>query len=224
MKTDRSLLRLSLLPVAVACALAASALGEEKAPAAKLSSEHEEFFEKRIRPMLAEHCVSCHGAETQEAGLRLDSRDFFMKGMEGEPVAVAGHPDRSRLIAVTRYDGNVQMPPDGKLSEQDFETLVTWVKMGLPWPQHAEPQPAAAAPTADPKQRYPELRATHWAFQPVVKTHLPQVKNRDWCKNPIDQYILAKLEAVNLAPSPSVDRRTLLRRVTVDLTGLPPTS
>ncbi len=209
--------------VAIVNGFAGVARCEEKAPAAKVDPEQEAFFEKRIRPMLVTNCVSCHGPEAQEGGLRLDARDFFMKGMDGHPVAVAGQPDKSRLIEVTRYDGSVQMPPDGKLSNDDFDALVKWVRMGLPWPQHGEPEPATAAPSADPTVRYPEVRATHWAFQPIRHAQPPKVANTDWAKTPIDQFILATLEEHGLTPSAAADRRTLLRRVTVDLTGLPPT-
>ncbi|HWA98149.1 MAG TPA: DUF1549 domain-containing protein, partial [Pirellulales bacterium] len=192
--------------------------------AAELSRDQEDFFEKRIRPMLVEHCVSCHGAEAQEAGLRLDTRDFMLRGIEGAPVAVPGDPTKSRLIEVTRYDGSVQMPPDGKLSEDEFNMLVTWVKMGLPWPDHGAPAPASGAPTKDPKQGYAQSRAEHWAFQPIRRPAPPDVKNTKWCATPIDRFIAARLEQHSLAPSKPADPRTLLRRVTFDLTGLPPTA
>ncbi|HEX4129425.1 MAG TPA: PSD1 and planctomycete cytochrome C domain-containing protein [Pirellulales bacterium] len=199
------------------------AFGAPRAPAAELPRDQQEFFEKRIRPMLLEHCVSCHGAETQEAGLRLDTRAFMMKGADGAPAAVAGQPDRSRLIEVTRYDGSVQMPPDGKLSEDDFNMLVAWVKMGLPWPDHGAPEPTAdGAPAADPKTTYAQSRATHWAFQPTRKPSVPEVKNAAWCRTPIDRFIVAALESHDLQPSAPADRRTLLRRLSFDLTGLPP--
>ncbi len=217
---------MALLVLACAAAFASATVltAAEKAPETKLSAEQEEFFEKKIRPMLVQNCVNCHGPDEQEGGLRLDSRDFLMKGGDGQPVAVPGDPDKSRLISVTRYDGSVQMPPDGKLTEEDFNALVAWVKMGLPWPQHAEPEPASAAPSKDPKEKYAELRATHWAFQPIHRTRPPEVKNKGWIRTPVDNFILAKLEEKGLEPSPAVDARTLLRRVTIDLTGLPPTA
>lgn len=190
------------------------------------SADQIEFFEKQIRPMLVNRCQACHGAENQEAGLRLDSRQALLAGIEGTPVMVPGEPDKSRLIQVVQYNRDVQMPPDGKLPEAELASLTTWIKMGAPWP--GAPGVKAGAAPADAGQslaeRFAEARKTHWAFQPVRLPALPPVKNAAWCATPVDAFVLHQLEAKGLSPSPRADRRTLLRRASFDLTGLPPTA
>jgi cytochrome c553 len=211
--------------VIVVVGLLGGARGVVAAPSGPMA-EAEEFFEKQVRPMLVQNCVSCHGPKLQESGLRLDSRDQMMKGVEGHPIIVPGHPETSRLISVTRYDGDVQMPPEGKLPEKDLAVLVKWVKMGAPWPAH-DPASGTAAPATtvpDMEARFQKARANHWAFQPLRRPPLPKLQNQSWCKTPVDNFILAKLEQAGIKPSPAVNRRTLLRRVTFDLTGLPPTA
>src|SRR5262245_36167746 len=123
----------------------------------KVSPEATEFFEKRVRPVLAEHCYSCHGPKKQQAGLRLDGGAFVRKGSDGGPVLVPGDPDKSLLIHALRQQGDLKMPPKGKLNEQVVADLVTWVKMGAPWPETGT---AAQAQTPDAWKK-------HWAFQPV---------------------------------------------------------
>jgi hypothetical protein len=191
------------------------------------------FFETKVRPLLIKKCVECHGPDLQEAGLRLDSRSAVLHGMEGSPAAVPGEPDKSRLIAVIKYDGNVQMPPDGKLDDEQLAVLTNWVKLGLPWPDE---QPAAAKTTgkkpaeADAMwggamdQRLARARAEHWAFQPVKRVEPPQVADAAWSQNPVDRFIAAKLHAAKLQPSSEADPATLIRRLSFDLIGLPPTA
>ncbi|HVX64405.1 MAG TPA: PSD1 and planctomycete cytochrome C domain-containing protein [Pirellulales bacterium] len=190
------------------------------------SADQIEFFEKQIRPMLVNRCQSCHGADDQEAGLRLDSRQALLAGIEGAPVMVPGEPDKSRLIQVVRYNSDVQMPPEGKLPEAELASLTAWIKMGAPWPPSADGK--SAGPAADAAQteaeRFAAARNSHWAFQPVHSPALPPVQNAAWCATPVDAFVLSQLEARGLSPSPRADRRTLLRRASFDLTGLPPTS
>jgi hypothetical protein len=176
-----------------------------------------EFFEKQVRPLLADNCLSCHGPMKQRGGLRLDSRAGMMKGSDSGPVVVPGEPDKSLLIQAVRQQDNVKMPPKGKLSDQAIDTLTAWVKMGAPWPDLARVNPPPTAPTVE------EVRKRHWAFQPVKEAPAPAVKKPEWVKNPVDAFVLAALEAKGLAPSAAADRRTLIRRVTLDLIGLPPT-
>jgi Protein of unknown function (DUF1553)/Protein of unknown function (DUF1549)/Planctomycete cytochrome C len=176
--------------------------------------EQVEFFEKRIRPILADNCWSCHGSKKQKAGLRLDSLAGVLKGTEDGPVVVKGDPDKSRLIKAIKHIGDVKMPDkDKKLPDQAIADLTAWVKMGLPWPD-ADKTVAQDDPNAWKK---------HWAFQPVRQPALPAVKDAKWGKTPVDAFVLATLEAKGLKPNPPADRRTLLRRVTFDLIGLPPT-
>jgi cytochrome c553 len=174
-----------------------------------------EFFEAKVRPVLAEHCYKCHGAEKQKAELRLDSRVAILKGSDAGPVVVPGKPEESLLIKSVRHEGDSKMPEkEEKLPDSQIEALTAWVKMGLPWPD------ADAARLT--KQE--EAARTHWSFQPVKDPAPPQTRDAaHWARSPIDQFILAQLEAAGLEPAPLADRRTLIRRATFDLIGLPPT-
>jgi mono/diheme cytochrome c family protein len=193
-------MRTSLL-IAALCAMAPFARAGDPA----------EYFESRVRPVLAEHCWKCHGSEKQFAGLRLDSRQAVLNGGDSGPALEPGDPDASLIIeAVRQSDDVLKMPPKGKLSDEAVQALSDWVKMGAPWPD--TPAATSAGTSA---------ATAHWAFQPVRKPPVPP--STGWSDNPIDAFIARKLEAAGLAPSPEADRRTLLRRVTFDLTGLPPT-
>jgi hypothetical protein len=167
------------------------------------------FFEARIRPILVEKCQSCHGAEKARSSLRLDSRSAALKGGDLGPAVVPGDPDASLLLAAVRYDDEPKMPPKAKLPAQAIADLETWVRRGAPWPDSATAKPATDG-------------SNHWAFRPVERPAPPQVQHTDWARDPIDRFILAKLEAKSLTPSAPADRRTLIRRATFDLTGLPP--
>ena len=186
------------------------------AAAAPSNEQGIEFFEKHVRPVLVSKCQSCHGVKKQRGGLRLDTRAALLKGGDTGAVVVPGEPGKSLLIKVVRYDGDVQMPPKGKLSDEAVANLTAWIKMGAPWPQES-------VNTKNQPSSVEEVRRTHWAFRPVKKPALPAVKKPSWVKTPIDAFVLAGLEAKSLTPSPAADRRTLLRRLTFDLHGLPPT-
>ena len=173
-----------------------------------------EYFEKKIRPLLAEHCYACHSSSSQPVmgGLILDQEDGFRKGgSRGSPVA-AGDPESSLLIrAVTHRDEKLRMPLAGRLPDEEIALLTDWVRMGAPWGVPADPDRAASKTEG------------FWAFEPPVEPSLPQVRDVDWVRSPVDRFILARLEAEGLEPAPAADRRTLIRRATFDLTGLPPT-
>ncbi|MBI3853901.1 MAG: PSD1 domain-containing protein [Verrucomicrobia bacterium] len=176
-----------------------------------------EFFEKKIRPLLVDHCYKCHSAESEKikGGLRLDTRDNLLKGGDTGPSIVPGDPEKSLLIKAVRYtDKDLQMPPKNKkLSAEKIADLEAWVKMGAPDPR------ADKLSTLNSQLSNQQ----HWAFQPVKRPAVPVVKNQRWVQTPVDNFILAKLEAKNMSPSRQADRRTLIRRVTFDLAGLPPT-
>jgi len=176
-----------------------------------------DFFESRIRPILANNCYKCHSqqAEKVKGGLLLDTRDGLLKGGKTGPGIVPGDPGRSLLIEAVRYtNADMQMPPKGeKLSEAQVADLVAWVKMGAPDPRVAGPGQKA---WVDPGKK-------HWAWQPVRKPAPPNPTDSGWAKTPIDNFILAKLAEQGLKPNPPADKRTLLRRATFDLIGLPPT-
>ncbi len=176
-----------------------------------------EFFEKKVRPLLAEHCFSCHGPQKQRAGLRLDSKESLLRGGDTGPVVVPGQPDKSALLRAIRYQDDIKMPPKGKLPPEAVADLTDWVRMGAPFPGSTAAVKAAGSPSVA------EVRKRHWAFQPVRKPAPPPVKDSAWPQTDVDRFILAKLEEKGLAPSGEADRRTLLRRASFDLVGLPPT-
>jgi hypothetical protein len=177
--------------------------------AATLAADDDaDFFETQIRPLLAEHCVGCHGPRRQEGGLRLDSRAAVLKGGDSGAAAIAKDPGASRMLKAVRYDGDLQMPPDGRLPESAATLLQHWIERGLPWPESGTPLQADAA-------------STHWAFQPIHNPEIPVV-NGVTTQNPIDAFINQRLQREGLAMSAEADRRALLRRVWYSTTGLPP--
>ncbi len=179
-----------------------------------------EFFEKQVRPLLVQHCYECHSGAESNGGLLLDSRDGWQKGGDTGPAIVPGEPDKSRLIEAVRYKNHdLQMPPKKPLSEAEVNTLVQWVQRGAPDPRDStSPRPAVV------KGMSLEEGRQFWSFQPIANPPIPSVKNPQWVRTPIDAFILAKLEEHDLAPAPPADRRTLIRRASFDLIGLPPTA
>jgi hypothetical protein len=181
----------------------------------ELSAEDLQFFETKIRPILVTHCYECHSADSQEIGgkLLLDSKDAMLKGGESGTVLVAGKPQTSLIIQALRYDG-IEMPPEQPLPESVVNDFVKWIQQGAADPRtHATIAPTE--PAHDPQ--------TLWAFQPPVDPPVPAVQNLDWPLDPIDNFVLAKMEAANLQPANDADDAALVRRLYIDLIGLPPT-
>lgn len=192
--------------------LALMLLAAAAPPEARPSAEGIAFFESRVRPILFEHCQNCHGAKKQQGGLRLDTREGVLAGGDSGPLLVPGKPEKSLLIRAIRHtDADLKMPPKSPLSAAQIASLEEWVRLGAPDPRDGT-QSSSPSPVAK-----------HWAFQPVQKPAIPTVKTRDWVRTSVDAFVLAKLEANGLKPSPEADRRTLLRRIYFDLIGLPPT-
>lgn len=183
------------------------------------------FFETKIRPLLAEHCHKCHGSESGEGKgeLRIDSRDALLKGGTSGPAIISGEPERSLLILAVRHDGAVSMPPKKRLKQAEIEALAAWVKMGAPWGSAAPPAatPSAAAGTQIPQ--WDDKTRSFWAFQPPRVHPLPRIRDTAWPQSPIDYWTLSRLERGGLTAAPRAEKRTLLRRVTLDLVGVPPT-
>ena len=170
------------------------------------------FFESKIRPVLVEHCHKCHGPTKQWAGLRLDSREAILKGGDHGPAIVPERPDASVLIRAVRHvDDKLKMPENGKLAESEIAALSRWIERGAVYPESSN-------------RGVRELDSGHWAFQPITRPSIPAVKNPDWPQSPIDHFILTQLEQEQIPPAERADKRTLIRRVTFDLTGLPPTN
>jgi len=184
--------------------------------AADMNPEQREFFEKQVRPLLVEHCYRCHSAEGEQKGhLMLDTKAGWEVGGESGSAIVPGKPDDSLLIEAVRYE-SFEMPPEKQLSEEQIAILVKWVSMGAPDPR------LEGGPTAS---RTIDLDAARqkWPFAPPVKSEPPQVKNKAWTYTDIDHFLLARQEQAGVEPVADADRLSLLRRVTFDLTGLPPT-
>src|SRR5437870_2272388 len=158
-----------------------------------------EFFEKKIRPVLVENCYKCHGNGNKKGKLQLDSRAGMLKGGETGPVIVPGQPDNSLLIKAIRYtDDQLRMPPKSKLSEANIADFITWVKSGAPWPENVT---AKNGPSG--KDQFDlKARRRPWSLEPLKNYPIPVVKNRDWPRSSIDQFILTKLEAAGLFAAP----------------------
>lgn len=185
------------------------------------AAEGLEFFEKKIRPMLAAKCFECHShrVEKLKGGLLLDSRQGFLKGGDSGPAAVPGEPAGSLFIEAVGYqNADLQMPPKSKLSDREIADLKQWVSLGMPWPKQATPKNERRDPVFDIAER----RRSHWAWQLVKKAIPPKVERDDWPANPIDAFVLHRLEAEGLAPAPRTSKRSLIRRLSYALTGLPP--
>ncbi len=204
-------------PVRTACGLLLAALIASAAP----PPEHLEFFEQEIRPLLADNCFACHSSKAPSvfANLRLDSRAGVFKGGDSGPAVHAGDPGRSLLLRAVRGE-IAQMPPTGKLPAAKIAALEKWVAIGAPWPEEAAVAPAPAANGFDLEDR----RNQHWAWQAVQRVEPPAVQDSSWPLEPIDRFLLARLESESLAPAEDADRRAFIRRASFDLTGLPPTT
>src|ERR1700680_4546658 len=181
------------------------------------TTEQKEYFENKIRPLLAQNCFACQ-TNSQMGGLRLDSREGLLKGGKSGPAIVAGDADKSLLITAVRQTTELKMPKNGHLTDEQIQNLTTWIKGGAAWPTD---EPSKTAQGGGYVIR-PEARK-FWSFQPLQKPVAPKVKDAAWAVNDIDRFVLAKLEKEGLKPTAPADRRTLLRRITYDLTGLPPT-
>jgi mono/diheme cytochrome c family protein len=192
--------------------------GAELKGAVGAASPAGDYFETRVRPIFANNCYGCHTAAAS-GGLRVDSLQSLLKGGNSGPAVIAGNPDKSLLIEAVRQTGDLKMPKGGHLAAADVKVLEDWVKMGAPWPNSPKTAASASlASTITPEQK------KFWSFQPLHTPAIPNVTDRKWATTDIDRFVLAKLEKEGLQPVQQADKRTLIRRVTYDLTGLPPTA
>src|SRR5688572_10122040 len=183
----RTCFRRTLLAIcfAVAALLAESAMVTACAAepdVVTFTPEQEKFFEEKVRPLLVEHCLDCHGPQKQESGLRLDSRQAVLKGGDsGEPFAVAGHPEQGLVLKAVRREGDYKMPPNERerLLPADIEILTKWVKPGLPWGKDTGPVQLSL------DERFEQARNSHWAFQPITNPLVPIVSDANWSANAI---------------------------------------
>ena len=173
------------------------------------SSTQAADYLREVKPLLQRRCFSCHGALKQKSKLRLDTAALMRKGGSEGPAIVPGNSAGSHLIKRLTADGDDRMPPEGEaLMAHEISLLRNWIDAGASAPANEKPQ-------TNPRN--------HWAFKAPVRPTLPRVKDGDWVANPVDAFVLARLEQANLKPSPETKRRTLIRRLSLDLTGLPPT-
>lgn len=220
--------------LALAGILNAAALASAGAAAtAEVTPEQAAFFESKVRPILSEACYKCHSLEQgkSKGGLTLDTREGLLKGGENGAVIKPGDPGKSPLITAVKYlDPDLQMPPKGeKLKDDQIAALTEWVKMGAPDPRKADAKLITKLTGLTDSARH------HWAYQPVKKPAIPVSKNQQWCRTPVDAFILKKLEEKGMLPSADAgympgggyneayQRGVLIRRASYDLTGLPPT-
>ena len=221
----RGRVALAAAAVVFACGFSAVAFGvsaaqqpqNRAAASAALSKDQLDFFEQKIRPIFTNNCYKCHSPAngTPQGGLELDWKGGWEQGGTDGPVIVPGDPDKSLLIQAVRYTEKwLQMPPGGKLSNDDISDLVKWVRMGAPDPRTTRPVGTVS---------YGGSGKNHWAFKPVTKPAIPAVKNQGWAANDIDRFVLAKLEANGMSGGERADKRTLIRRAYFDVIGLPPT-
>jgi hypothetical protein len=177
-----------------------------------------DFFEKTVRPILVARCVECHGPDSAESDLRLDSQEAFVAGgSRGEPLVPEAEPKSGLFAQAIRHENDLEMPPTGKLPEEELAALERWIEAGAPWPESA-----GGLRVSSIEERREQDRAQHWAYRPVSRPTPPAVADATRVVTPIDQFLIAKLEAKGLAYSPQADRYTLLRRASFDLLGLPP--
>ena len=183
---------------------------EEPVATQSPTAQQVRFFENQIRPLLADRCLKCHGDKKQSGGLRLDSREALLRGGDSGAAVLPGDPAESLLLrAVRQVDDDLRMPKGGQLTPRQVAALARWIEMGAPFPAATRPRRR----TRDPQ---------HWAFRPLGKTPLPATAGATWPRSAVDHFILTKLAALPLSPQPRADKRTLIRRVTFDLIGLPP--
>ena len=181
------------------------------------------FFEKQIRPLLVRHCYECHSEQAKErqGGLLLDRESGWLKGGDTQKAVVPGELESSLLIKAVRYDDdNLQMPPEGKLSAEEIQLLEKWVRLGAPGPKR-DLNESEFSRLGDQEYLF-SLAIEHWAFQPVKTTSPPEANDPNWNRQAIDRFVFAELQKHDLTPSPPADSRTFLKRLSYDLTGLPP--
>ncbi|MCA9006389.1 MAG: PSD1 domain-containing protein [Planctomycetaceae bacterium] len=204
------------LPVCLVLLLSLTLLSAEKKRGTQKKETDSISFARDIQPVLEAHCLSCHGLEKPESSFSLSSRKSALLGGNYGKAIVPGKPEQSPLLLMISgtHQDEIVMPPEGegeRLSEKEIAAIRQWIKDGAVWPDDL---------ILGTKSR---SREQHWAFQPIVNSMLPAVQNQRWCKNEIDRFILQRLEDEKISPSPAADKTTLIRRVTLDLTGLPPT-
>ena len=194
-------------------------LSADEEPAKKVSADDAKFYSEKVAPILAKHCFSCHGPDSElKGGLFLGARDSILEGGESGAAVDLDDPKSSLLVDAINYE-TIEMPPEEKLPAEQIKVLTQWVELGVPIPADAESERPIV------KKHAPQVNEESkrfWAYQPVANPAVPEVANKDWVKTPIDSFLLARIEKEGLTPSPRATKTQLIRRAYFDLTGLPP--
>lgn len=232
MRLIRSIARAFCFLLAANCLSfpAASAAEEESAPGdksgevqvaevEKFTPEAVEFFQQKVLPLLEARCFECHAGKSKriEGGLRLDARPLVLKGGDSGTAAIVGKPDESLLIESVNYE-SFEMPPRGRMPAGEIAILRRWIEMGLPWSEDG-----LVAEVTDEEFPLESRKQSHWAWEPIQNPAIPELSDADWPLSDFDRFIMAKLDEHDMKPSADADRRTLIRRASFDLIGLPPT-
>ncbi len=181
---------------------------------APISADEVKHFETAIRPALIEHCIKCHGDAKQEGGLRLDSRDAALKGGDSGSAVVPGDIEQSLILSALNHQ-DFEMPPGKKLDERTIREFTTWVAHGAHWPETNEMLRREAKRVTDEDRNW-------WAYKSIQAIGVPVIEGDDWSKNEIDRFVLKNLKSSGIEPAPSADEHVLLRRLYLQLIGMPP--
>lgn len=206
--------------LALAAALSWVALARGAEPGPVDANESKAFFEEQVEPLLTAHCLKCHGGDGKaKGGLFLTSREGILKGGDSGPAVALDSPGESLLLEAVNYSG-FEMPPSGKLADEQIAVLTKWIDQGLPWGEKEQLVEQQADQHGPPAVN--ETTKAFWSFQRVAPPAPPAVEDNDWAQNPIDAFVLARLQQAGLKPAPPADKTALLRRAYYDLIGLPP--
>ena len=186
-----------------------AAIPAHSAPGPPFAPEEIQFFETDVRPTLHNRCSRCHSERLRTSGFSVASRQDLLEGGDRGPAISLDRPRESLILAALRHSGGLKMPADGRLADSEIAAIERWIELGAPWPEPTTAKPGGQA-------------AGHWSFRPVERPAAPRVGDPGWVRNPIDRFVLARLEQDGLTPSPEAPRATLARRLHLDLTGLPP--
>jgi len=192
---------------------------DDGASKSSTTSEHDFFFENRVRPLLEKHCLECHSADQNEGDVLLDSPSAILKSVADGPIVKPGDVKASRLMSVVEYDQDVQMPPESKLAPAEILVFKKWIEIGAPWPKSNVRIAREVKGAID----FEAEREGHWAFSAIERPSIPKVVREDLVTNEVDSFVEKQLEAMESNLTAAADRYTLIRRATIDLLGVPPT-
>ena len=182
------------------------------------------FFESKVRPLLVEHCIDCHGGKKVRSGLSLIHRENALLGGSRGPAIDIERPEKSLLLAAIAYGRDIEMPPRGKLDAPTRAVFKEWIERGAPWTEGEAGRLGDLESEPPKKRELTDKDRQYWAYRPVVRPARPEVRTPGWNEHPVDAFIAARVEGIGLTPAPTADEVTLLRRASYDLTGLPPTT